>query len=98
MASGTIQCKPVYFLKRMTREISSHATGTNYWTLDAAPSIVGYTRMVIATSSSNANVSITGWRISNNSVVLETINMASSAQAVTLRCAVIYLLDSMDIT
>ena len=58
---------------------ASHATGTNYWTLDVAPSKAGYTRMVTSTSSSNANVIITGWRLSNNSVVLETINTASSA-------------------
>lgn len=96
MATSNIMHDAPILFKTMTRVITSHATGTNFWGMDPFPPKAGYTRKVGCYSSTNANVEIVGYYVENNQLIVRTKNTGTSAQSnVELTVTAFYIRDDL---
>ena len=95
MATSIIKHDTPILFKQLTRDNISHPAGGNYWSMEDFPPKAGYSRRVGSFSTNNANVVITGYYFNNNTLLLRTVNTASTTASVSLTCTAYYIRDDL---
>lgn len=95
MATSTIKHDAPILFKSLTRDNISHSSGVNYWSIADFPPKAGYSRRVGSFSTNNSYVVITGYYFNGNTLLLRTVNTASTTANVSLTCTAYYIRDDL---
>lgn len=95
MATSIIKHDAPILFKSLTRDNISHPAGGNYWSIADFPSKAGYSRRAGNFSTNNAYVVITGYYFNENTLLLRTVNTASTTANVELTCTAYYIRDDL---